>query len=177
MRPEMRDAEEGELHEGLGVSGCADPKLSEKEKAVKELREILSPGDTVYTVLRHVSRSGMTRYIDAFVMRDERPYYLSYLTNEVLGWRRSRKYDGVKVEGCGMDMGFHLVYSLSRSIFPDGFGEKCILCPYRATTREELKHCNDNLDEGVTPHEFRGRNGDTSGWDNDGGYALKQRWL
>ena len=24
---------------------------------------------------------------------------------------------------------------------------------------------------------FRGRNGDKSGWDDDGGYALNHRWL
>jgi len=121
----------------------------------------------------------MTRFIDLYVFRDNKPLRLSWSAAKVLGWTYNRKHDAIKTEGCGMDMGFHLVYSLSRRLFPEGFGEKCIseFCKYRPSTKEEAKHCNDNLDEGITPHEFRGRNGDTSGWDNDGGYALNQRWL
>lgn len=34
-----------------------------KDEARKRLKEVLKPGDTVYTILRHVSRSGMTRHI------------------------------------------------------------------------------------------------------------------
>jgi hypothetical protein len=30
------------------------------------------------------------------------------------------KNNGVKVAGCGMDMGFHLIYSLSYALFPKG---------------------------------------------------------
>ena|ERR1035437_1828097 len=59
-------------------------------------------------------------------------------------WLRMMDGDG----GCGMDMGFHLVYNLGRTLFPEGFKV-----------------------------EGRGRNGDASGWDKDGGYALKQRWI
>lgn len=152
---------------------------SEHERAVKELKEILKPGDTVYTILRHVTRSRMTRYIDLYVFRDNEPRYLTYWASEVLGWKRSNKYEGIKIEGCGMDMGFHLVYSLSRRLFPDGFGELCTFegCTYRPSTKEEAEHCNDNLNEWVLPHVFHGRNRDRSGWDNDGGYALKHRWL
>ncbi len=156
---------------------CDAEKQSEHEEAVENLREILKPGDTVYTILRHVSRSGMTRYIDVYVFRDNEPRYISYWASKVLDWKMSRTQEGIKIGGCGMDMGFHLVYSLSHRLFPKGFGEPCHVCGYRPSTKEEANHYNDNFTEGVAPHEFYGRNGDRSGWDNNGGYALKQRWL
>lgn len=73
-----------------------------------------------------------------------------------------------------MDMGFAVVYDLGRVMFPDGFG---VAGKYpngsdgRPTTKEMAAKA---VEIGAT---FRGRNGDPSGWDNDGGYALKQRWL
>lgn len=113
------------------------------------LRKFLRPGDTVYTVLRHCSRSGMTRHIDLYKLEKNDRIYLSGYAATVMGDSRSR--DGaIVVGGCGMDMGFHLVYNLGRTLFPKGF----------------------KLRKGQ-----RGRNGDTSGFDNDGGYALNHRWL
>ena len=120
----------------------------EKAQAVEQLRELLHPGDTVYTILRHVSRSGMSRVIQPVIIRDNETSDLTWLVCKLDMWPRHKRYDGLTVGGCGMDMGFHLVYELSRILFPAGFAV-----------------------EGI------GRNGDTSGWDKDGGYALKQRWL
>ena len=40
-------------------------QMAERDEAIANLREILKPGDTVYTILRHVSKSGMSRVIDA----------------------------------------------------------------------------------------------------------------
>jgi hypothetical protein len=82
-----------------------------------------------------------------------------------------------------MDMGFHLVYNLSYSLFPDGFG-----CIGRA---EDYRfHCpsNDhsNGDRDYTPHmsenERLGADGSlctchATHWHKDGGYALIQKWL
>lgn len=119
------------------------------KEAEEILRKWLKPGDTVFTVLRHVSSSGMTRRIDLYKFENNEPVYLSGYAAKVLGDRR-HKDGGIVVGGCGMDMGFHLVYSLSRRLFPGGFD---------------------------LPKGKRGRNGDTSGHDNDGGYALNHRWL
>lgn len=82
------------------------------------LLEILKPGDTVYTVLRHVSASGMSRRIDLYAIKDGRMQYLSGHAAGVMGWRLPDK-PGIVVGGCGMDMGFHLVYSLSYALFKD----------------------------------------------------------
>ena len=90
-----------------------------KEQADK-LRAILHQGDTVYTVLRHVSRSGMYRAIDLYTIRDNQPVWLSgYAAYLLEGFDKKR--DACKASGCGMDMGFHLVYNLSARLF-DGDG-------------------------------------------------------
>lgn len=106
---------------------------AEKEAAAESLREILKPGDTVYTVLRSKSRSGMSRRIDLYTIDPggvtkpskvlpkgysypPRLRYLSGYAAVLLDIRRSD--DGLKVDGCGMDMGFSLVYNLSSVLFP-----------------------------------------------------------
>lgn len=148
-------------------------------EAIEEMRKKLKPGDTVYTILRHVSRSGMYRVIDAFVIRNNVPLRYSWTIARAIGARYDKRHEGIGISGCGMDMGFEIVYNLGRYLFPDGFGERCQSegCSFRPGTEKEAKECNKGLEPGISPHEFYGRNGNKSGWDNDGGYALKQRWL
>ncbi len=117
--------------------------------AMVMLHKFLKPGSKVYTILRTVSRSGMSRTIDLYTFQDNDRIYLSGYAATVMG--DSRTKDGaIKVSGCGMDMGFHLVYSLSRTLFPKGF---------------------------TLPDGQHSRNNDPSRHDNDGGYALNQAWL
>lgn len=123
-----------------------------EQEALAKLRAMLPPGTTVYTVLRHVSQSGMTRAISPIVVIDGKPADISWLLAKV-GFKFNQRYGGITVRGAGMDMGFHLVYTLShlvytlsRKLYPDGF--ECFGEP----------GCPE-------PHH------------SDGGYALYQRWL
>jgi hypothetical protein len=162
---------------------------AERNESLAMLRGMLCPGDTVFVSVKHVARSGMSRIIQPRVIRPDAEgngrgvdvRFIGWHVAKVLGWRYDREHEGIKVHGCGMDMGFHLVYSLSYVLFPDGFGEKCWDCSFRPDTKEEaaqsLTLAPDEIARGVTPHRFRGRNGDTSGWDEDGGYALKHQWI
>lgn len=151
---------------------------AERDKAVAQLREWLKPGDTVYTILRHVSRSGMSREIGCVLIKDGAHLHPNYSIAKALGERQGKR-DGVIVGGCGMDMGFDLVYRLGYRLFPDGFGIEGSKAASngraapkkRPATREEAAAM---VAAGWT---FHGRNGDASGWDSDGGYALQQRWL
>lgn len=93
-------------------------RKQEQQEAIDRLRETLKEGSTVYTVVRHVSRSGMMREIALFVCRNNEPLRLDYWASRVLGWKQTER--GVKVEGCGMDMGFYLVYELASVLFPGG---------------------------------------------------------
>ena len=135
-------------------------KVASRNEAIERLRASLAPGDTVHTVLRHVSASGMTRDIDALQLTSEPDgriitHWLSGLACRALGWPRHN--DAVRVSGVGMDMGFHLVYSLSRALFPAGFDCTGKRCP---------SNDHSNGDRDYTPHNHR-----------DGGYALRHAWL
>lgn len=182
---------------------------TEKQKVIERLREWLKPGDTVYTILRRVSRSGMSRVI-SFIKIDsdaERAQHgrvsnsmkiLDYNIALACDYKQVDRGDGLKVGGCGQDMGFAVVYNLGRTLFPQGVSAKCSRCGLYPMHREDDGKLMANRDDhgdlyaygpcagwnrDTEPegefygHEFYGRNGDQGPWENDGGYALNQRWL
>ena len=130
-------------------------QVAERDEAIGELREIFKPGERVTTLLRHVSRSGMQRSIS--VLHGDTD--VSYLVATALG-DRVDKWGGVVVPGCGMDMGFHLVYALSRTIYPvyDCLGDRT--CP-----------SNEHVNRGPRREDYSVGNAHSDG------YALGQRWL
>lgn len=146
-----------------------------EQKARERLREVCKPGDTLHTILRHVSRSGMSRSISVVISGEDEPWDVSYLVARALGRKIDQTNGGVKVSGCGMDMGFALVYELSYALYPDGFdcvgeapngGHWTKGCPAN-------DHSNDSLTNEV-PRELRYA---PTRRHKDGGYALRQRWL
>lgn len=159
----MSDAVVSEQHLSGGVSGGAD---SERARTVRGLRELLPPGSTVFTKLNHVSRSGMTRSIEVMVFRDNQPVNITGRVAEVLDYKIHSKHYGLKVGGCGMDMGFHVVYGLSGALYR-GVGYECL---------------NDAEGNGKCPSSYH-VNSRPSDWTNKGepvhhdGYALSQRWV
>lgn len=88
----------------------------EKNAALAALQKYCKPGTTIYTILRHVARSGMSRCIDLYVYRNNQPVRLSGLVAAVLGMTLDKKWTAINVGGCGMDMGFHLVMNLSYAL-------------------------------------------------------------
>jgi hypothetical protein len=81
----------------------------------------------VWTLLRSVSKSGMSRQISVFVVDQHRHIWdVTYHTGSVLGMsvHETNGARSLKVDGCGMDMGFHLVYNLSSVLFNDGYSLK-----------------------------------------------------
>ena len=165
-------------------------QTAERDEAIQKLREWIKPGDTVYTICDSLSRSGMSRQIRVVLMKPSgkdgngQPVDLhpNWLVGKALGLRHGKTRsgspaDGLIVGGCGMDMGFHVVYNLGRVLFPDGFPvvERCDKCQDRPGLDGLGRPCKTCKGTGQKP--ARGRNGDMSGWDKDGGYALKQRWL
>jgi len=101
--------------------------LSKKEQAkadrdyAKEhlLTHYVKEGDKVYTILRSVSSSGMTRNISLVVAKEGEMIDITYYVAHALGEKvsESKGHRAIKVSGCGMDMGFHLVYNLSSVLF------------------------------------------------------------
>lgn len=93
------------------------------------LREFFPAGSTVYTVLRNRSSSGMSRtfgVVAISVAADGRvimrfPYHA---VASALGLRIDSKREGVRIHGCGMDMGFEIAYQLSQKLYGDGYALK-----------------------------------------------------
>lgn len=145
----------------------SNAQSAERDAAIMQLREWITPGDTVYTVLRHVSRSGGRREIGVVLMRsngapmDFSPRIVdlhpNYAVSKALRIPLAKRGDAVIVNGGGMDMGFHLVYELGAALWPNG---------YTCTGPGCQSNAHTNGDRDYTPHLHR-----------DGGYALQQRWL
>ena len=91
-----------------------------KRAFIGELKKFLKRGDKIYMNLNHVSRSGMLRHISFFVNKRNKSINLDYYIAEICDYKRAK--DGsLKVSGCGMDMGFAVVYELGRCLWPKGY--------------------------------------------------------
>lgn len=153
-----------------------DGKKLHQEQQAALLRQWLKPGDTVYCILRHVSNNGMSRRISLLIHNPETNELqnISGIAADVMDYRRNDSDGSLVVGGSGMDMGFHAVYSLSHRLFPDGFGTVGSNGANKKLRPDTRVKAEKAVQAGYV---FRGRNGDPTGWDNDGGYALEYRWL
>lgn len=93
------------------------------EEAISEAAKAQDEKPVFYTILRSVSRSGMSRTISVhYVERKSGELrQLNYACAVLLGLAMDRSNDGVKIKGCGMDMGFALVYDLAEKACKDGY--------------------------------------------------------
>jgi hypothetical protein len=136
----------------------------ERDDARAVLLELIPPGTTVHTILRHVSRSGMSRIITPVLLEhdpERGPWslYPGWNIARACGYHYDDRREGIRIGGCGMDMGFALVYDLSRALYPDGFA--CLGAGNRCPSND---HSN-------------GRPVRKGTWHTDGGYALRHAWL
>jgi len=102
-------------------------KLSKREQQLMDrnysieqlLTHYVTDSSTVYTVLRSVSASGMTRAISLLVANGDKIEDITYYAAHALGDKLIERNGSraIRVNGCGMDMGFHLVYNLSSVLF------------------------------------------------------------
>jgi hypothetical protein len=100
------------------MMSTATEKRAVRTAAEDDLREILSTHETVFAIVTHVSRSGMQRRIQFYVIDGGDMRRLSHLVATVLGERLTD--DGVVINGTGMDMGWHEIYSCRYQL---GLGE------------------------------------------------------
>lgn len=101
---------------GAGAKGFA----ARQDYARTELRKIIKAKQTIYTNLRHVSKSGMSRSISLFIVQKGQIRNIDCLAADAMGRNLAANGPGIAVGGCGMDMGFSLVYSLGRALWPKG---------------------------------------------------------
>lgn len=95
----------------------------EQANAFKMLHKWLKPGATIYCVSHHTSASGMSRDIGFLIPYKEgknvRIIDASYYIGLALAYPRGKR-GGLRVGGCGMDMGFSVVYNLGSAMWPKG---------------------------------------------------------
>lgn len=171
------------------MSKLTKAQETERAEAIAELRKMLKPGTTVSTILRHVSSSGMSRSISAVIAdKQGRVITLDWLLVRAGIGTFDRTHGGIKMGGCGMDMGFALVYDLSRTLYLNGY--KCT--GHDGTGRAPRCASNDHsnyrawIEAPVWSEEAGERVGGIRNPEpnykrgmlhRDGGYALKQTWL
>lgn len=103
---------------------------AEQEEARAWFEQHAPRGSTVYTILDRVSRSGMNRVIRVLIIQDGKEkndpaiFHPNYSAARLLGYSQEKRGDGLKVSGCGMDMGFHVVYSIAQAVYGDGYALK-----------------------------------------------------
>lgn len=96
---------------------------AQQEAALSDLHKYLKPGSNVFSVWRHTSSSGMTRWFDFYTIIDNEPIRLTYLMCVACDYKYDLKRQALKTEGCGMDMAFQAVYNLGMALWPDGTPE------------------------------------------------------
>jgi hypothetical protein len=146
-----------------------------RQQIIANLRGILEKNNTrtVYVSLRSCSSSGMSRVLRLYVVDDGCIRDITYQACVITGYTQTD--DGLRIGGCGMDMGFAAVYDLSRSVFAGGFGGMAYKNDKAHRRAKSAADARMLIQRGFTFK--RARNGDVSGWDTDGGYALSHSWI
>jgi len=175
----------------------------EKQEAIARLRDWLKPGDTVYTINRHTSSSGMSRVLSTVILKDGTDLHPNHAVATACRMPLVAKngHDGIRIGGCGMDMGFALVYELSHTIYPEYAcpGDDCPSPEHAHNRRRQTCNCgHEHYNHTVTARE--GWHTEYGACEVDGctcqafqkienvdhrgpgvmhrdGYALRHRWL
>lgn len=92
-------------------------KLADYIYAERRLDELLKRHQEIFCIVRHVSKSGMSRHISFFIIYgDKQPLFLDNLISDYLDYRPNKTYTGLVVHGCGMDMAFSVVHHLQEQM-------------------------------------------------------------
>lgn len=140
-----------------------EEKQKEKTDAIKTLRSLIRKSNYVlYTKLDSVSRSGMFRKISVYAMEGNEPQCVNFLIEKLGTYKRAANSDSLGVGGCGMDMGFAVVVSVSYTVFPS------YKCRGEATKKRRscpaAVHVNEH-----TPKDKTATHKD--------GYCITQKWF
>ena len=144
-------------------------------EAMTRLRAELTPGRVVYTKLTHVSRSGMSRSIECYLAQGrDNITDITWAVARATNARVDNTHGGIIMRGCGMDMGYYLVYMLSHTLYHNG-----VPCtgsrgydPDTYATIQDPPRCksNDHVNDATLPYS-------RDVIHKDSGYALNQVWM
>ena len=111
-----------------------------KVEALHQLKKIMSrcKDKRCYATVKHISSSGMSRCIHfVAITKNGDQYNLDGIIHRITGYRFSN-YDGLHICGCGMDMIFHVLYTLNS-----------YACGYNIIKKSKNKTAHDNHYNGI----------------------------
>lgn len=76
---------------------------------------IISDNNIIYCIIRSVSKSGMSRRISLFTLQNGYMQYVTHQVAELLDYKLDKK-EGIRVDGCGMDMCSYVVDLINRKL-------------------------------------------------------------
>jgi len=129
-----------------------------RQASIEYLKKVLKPGDTVWTNVSRVAKSGMSRHIHCYIVHEGRILDITPAVSVVCGIRVHDRTCGLVVGGCGMDTCFHVVYCLGRALYRDGY--EC----------DGTGRCQSNDHANGQPREKGMKH-------NDGGYTFRKENL
>lgn len=100
------------------VTKVKGERLLREQSRKKLLPYFKRKNAVIYSIIRTVTNSGMSRAIDFYVVDKGQLTSISGHMANVLGYHRN-KAGAVRVQGCGMDMAFHCVYAVACSLKVD----------------------------------------------------------
>lgn len=111
------------------MSSLKAQRAADQAAALDKLREHFPAGSRVGVIIRSVSSSGMSRQMSVLAVGEHydgkaEVVNVSHLVARAGLFPLSRgRHDAVTVKGAGMDMAFHLVYTMARAMYDDAPGE------------------------------------------------------
>jgi len=93
----------------------------DKFLANETLFKILDKRKEIYCSVKHVANSGMSRHIAFYVADGDKILTITRQIGVILDLPYRERTGGLFISGCGMDMGFHIVYNLGLVMFEDGY--------------------------------------------------------
>ena len=88
-------------------------------RALTDLRTWLSPNDTIYTITRSISRTGMQAKISVLIWQDGRFLQPNWSVAQLTPFRvlHTGPWSALVVNGCGFNRGEHIVECLSQALW------------------------------------------------------------
>ncbi len=108
---EVFETHNPEYHKDCKVLPAAEGKRLQRSQYIERIAPWIKEAGKVYGIVRKISKTGMSRNIDLYIIRNNEMVYLTGYAAKILGWKLA-KDRGMVVSGCGMDMVFHTISTL-----------------------------------------------------------------
>ena len=91
-----------------------------RDTAIQKLREVVTPGSTIYVVLRRKNPLGTCRWLEFYHVRDGELKRITWDVALAVDGEYCREHDALKVTGAGLDVGYASVESLGQALLGSG---------------------------------------------------------